>query len=90
MAKTLEVFSRIKKKKPGFVIAMDIDDKKGLDLHCSHMDLVGLTMLPLGTLLRSIQLTEQIYTICRSICLLVLITTSKASYLLEFYLLKRL
>jgi hypothetical protein len=28
MAKTLEVFGRIKKKDPGFVIAMDIDDKK--------------------------------------------------------------
>jgi hypothetical protein len=28
MAKTLEVFGRIKKKDPGFVIAMDVDDKK--------------------------------------------------------------
>jgi hypothetical protein len=41
MEKTLEVFGRIKKKDPRFVIAMDIDDTKGLDLYCSHMDLVG-------------------------------------------------
>jgi hypothetical protein len=28
MAKTLEAFARIKEKDPGFVVAMDLDDKK--------------------------------------------------------------
>jgi hypothetical protein len=90
MAKTLEVFGRIKKKDPGFVIAMDVDDKKGLGLSYLHMGPVELTMLHLETSLHLIQLTKQTYTICRSAYTLELTTTSRVSYLPGFYLPRRL